>query len=346
MTTTQENTAPDPYERVEGDPCPTCGERIALTCRQHSVLLLTAVGHDIRSIGHSLGCGHPVVARELARMRKLTGARTNGQLVLTGARAGLVPPLVPDRPPGSPTAPQLRLFVLLGEGQAVADAADAAGIRLEAARRLQYAVYQRLGVRRLAAALAMLHAIGALEHHHPCPNPACEQARRTREQPEHERQAARDAALRWADQVTQAAALRGDLRRGRAELARIVAELTAGQAELEACRTAARQAREALRQTETDAGTVGGELREIRRELAAAADDVARTRDDARLLQHGQNGLEQGFEELEAARDRLVTGWVQLAAANEQATRAQPAPARAPIPPQDRAWHRPPTTHR
>ncbi|MER7673115.1 hypothetical protein ABTY61_32300 [Kitasatospora sp. NPDC096128] len=353
------NLSSDPEGTIEEDPCPTCGWQITVPRRQHDVLVLTATGSDARTTAQRLGCGAGTVERDLVRLRALTGARTNGQLVVIAARAGLLPPQVPRRHPGPLTDPQRQLFAVLAEGQTLHEAADAVGMDRTDVVRVQHAVHRRLGVKRLPAALAMLCALGELAHRHPCTRPECELARLDRQQHADVRQDAEEAARQWADALAQAAAQRAEFQGARAELQRLTAELALTRAQLDAvrhemdralesCRTAAKQARSVSDLADgaaEGAGAVRVEVNELRAQVRAAGREAQWARSIAHDLRQDSAVVREGIAEVDKGRAQLAAGWLDLAAARENAakapdaTRPPPVP-RTPIPLQHRPWHR------
>ncbi|MFD4397182.1 hypothetical protein [Kitasatospora sp. NPDC058478] len=352
-------------ESVHGDPCQTCGDRIVLTQREHDVLVLTATGDEVRQVGKRLGLGRTTVQKDLARLRGRTGARTASHLAAIGVRAGLVPLLVPHRHPGRLTSRQVLVASAHAEGLSADETSEVGGFKRDVVFRTQRDIRQMLGVPNLCAALTMLYSLGELARTHPCPTPACTAARHAREQHPDNLQDARNAALHWAADTSLAARLRAENRRARAQLASTVSKFNGSLAELGLAQHDAQQAlheTEALRRqtnaatTATNAMTAG--LDALRHQAQTAAEDVANLRYRAHelhqayvALKRGQEDLQRGEAELEKGRRRLMDGWQELTAARDQARAALPVPdpaqkrpVRAPIPHEDRYWHRQPRT--
>ncbi|MFJ5071607.1 hypothetical protein ACIQC7_34845 [Kitasatospora sp. NPDC088556] len=350
-------------ESVLGDPCQTCGDRIVVTQREHDVLVLTATGDEVRQVAKRLGLGRTAVQGDLARLRDRTGARTTGHLAAIGVRAGLVPLLVPHRHPGRLTSRQVLVASMLAEGLSIDETTEAVGFKRGVVFRTQRDTRQLLGVPNLPATLTMLYSLGELVRTHPCPVPDCTAARHAREQHPDNQQAARNAALHWAADTSLAARLRAENRRARAQLASTVSKFNGSLAELGLAQHEAQQAlheTEALRRQANDAATVTNamtaNLDALRHQAETAIEDIAQLRYRAHelhqayiALKRGQEDLQRGEAELEQGRRRLMDGWQELTAARDQARAALPDPAsaqkrpvRAPIPHEDRYWHRQP----
>ncbi|MFJ9461364.1 LuxR C-terminal-related transcriptional regulator [Kitasatospora sp. NPDC101447] len=327
-----------------------------MTERQHLSLVRTAGGSTIAETGAHLGLAASTVEAALARARRTAGARNLAHLAAIGVRAGLVPLHVPRHSPGSLTARRLEVMAQFAEGLTTYQVAAALGITPSTVSGTQTIVYRQLGVTTLPAAITMLCSLGQLNRSPYCTRAACVATRQ--QQAPAGPQGARDAALRWAEGLAEAARERAEHQRLGRQLAHVTAQLAGSRAELETMLQQVQRAGEeaqAVRQIWAETF----ELRRQVRDLAAAVRPAVDTAQDAhRLATSTRTAVEEtlqaakslipAFHDLEAGRRELAAGWRALDAARAQTAPGQAedgtlpvrVPGRAAIPAEARPWRR------
>ncbi|MFD0403817.1 hypothetical protein [Kitasatospora sp. NPDC127116] len=355
-----------PWDResvVRGELCPTCGGRIVLTREQRDVLVLTAAGRTIPAVALRMGCSTGVVCYELKRLRSITGARNAAHLAAIGVRAGIVPAVGPDRPPGRLDSTQVRVFAHISAGLMPREIAEITGRGPAVVRDAVREVGELLGVQRIPAMITMLFGLGELpRRHHGCSRPACVLSRQQQELATGPRQEAREAAARWAEDVAAAAVWRTEHRRARQELADALARLDDGMTELRAARFEAQEALDlvAALTAETLADARGStsqlppDLADMRARAMANLTDLGVVLRSAQVVNDRLAAVEKRQDRLEQSQSRLAAGFerqAELAARHRAhalvATTTPELRAERPlVPPEARPWNspRPPTT--
>ncbi|MFE2723971.1 hypothetical protein [Kitasatospora sp. NPDC059327] len=345
-----EHTEPD---RVAGLPCPTCGNPVTLSADQHAILLYAAAGLTYSHIAYHLDWTDARVLHHYTALRKTLGAQSLPHAVSIGCRAGLIPPILPERPLSVLNAAQLRVFTLIAQGLGNAAIATAIGSSVTAVRRVRTQVYQITGQREATAVVAVLHGLNALPASHPCPRASCTAANDLSA-----RTAGADHATiarRWAQRMFQQA----ELRMRHAAAHRRLADLTMDLARSTRDLNVALRATDEAHQQVLQALHITTATRDTR-ETAAAALRAAQAADQ--VAQDAHRTALRAWQTADAANERATRGAGQamrlralVAGAQRTWTSAEPdlrhaaeqrsaelGPAREPLPADHRPWRRPP----